>query len=283
MSFSYGWKPYVSVAQRKAKATKKVAALKKKGVATSPVIIQGRSIARTFWGKSWCDNLESYQDHSNRLPRGRSYVRNGSVIDLKLKTGTIEALVYGSSLYSVDISIKPLVDVDWKALIKKCTGKIDSTIELLQGKFSKAVMEIIIDKNDGLFPHDHEIEFKCSCPDYAIMCKHVAAVLYGVGARLDEKPEELFKLRQVDYLNLITSAISSEKLMQDTSQMGSATIDESDLSALFGIDIDKKNIPHKKSKKITPQKTIIQKKVSKEKTKKAPKAQTSKAKKKVGA
>ena len=171
-----------------------------------PIVLEGRSIANTFWGKAWCKNLESYSDYSNRLPRGRTYVRNGSVIDLKMAAGEITALVSGSSIYKVKIAIAKVVANKWNKIVDECAGKIDSLIELLQGKFSKAVMEIITDPKKGLFPDPKEIKLSCSCPDWADMCKHVAAVLYGVGARLDNRPEELFMLRQADHIELIAKA-----------------------------------------------------------------------------
>ena len=189
-----GFAPYVSVAERRRKAAKKVAALQKKGKTISPVHIEGRTIARTFWGKAWCDNLEAYSDFSNRLPRGRAYVRNGSVIDLQITRGEIVAMVSGSSIYTVKITIRALEQPRWKAVIGHCSGQIDSLVELLQGKFSRGVMEIITCKERGLFPAPKQIAMDCSCPDGAVMCKHVAAVLYGVGARLDESPELFFQL-----------------------------------------------------------------------------------------
>src|SRR3990172_9218616 len=213
-----GWAPYVTVAERRKQAAKKVAALQKKGKAISPVRIEGRAIARTFWGKAWCDNLEAYSDFSNRLPRGRTYVRNGSVIDLQIGKGEITALVSGSSIYSVKVAIRPLERNRWKALIEACSGQIDSWVELLQGKFARGVMEIITCKQRGLFPSPKQISMDCSCPDGAIMCKHVAAVLYGVGARLDEKPELFFQLRNVDHADLITAAGAATAVTRTTNK-----------------------------------------------------------------
>jgi uncharacterized Zn finger protein len=230
----WGWGKYVSVAERKLKAAKHIAAQQKKGKICKPVVIEGRTIARTFWGKAWCDNLEAYSDYSNRLPRGRTYVRNGSVIDLQVSKGAVHAQVMGSSLYTVTITINPLPQQQWQALIKACSGKIDSLVELLQGKFSKGVMEIITSKGEGLFPKPQEIHKKCSCPDGASMCKHVAAVLYGIGAALDHQPEWLFSLRHVDHLDLIASAATSELLQPAAS---ADSLDDGDLAALFGIEI----------------------------------------------
>jgi len=231
-----GWAPYVSVAERRQKAAKKVAALQKKGKTISPVQIDGRTIARTFWGKAWCDNLEAYSDFSNRLPRGRTYVRNGSVIDLQITKGEIVAMVSGSSIYTVKIAIRALEQPRWKTIIGHCSGQIDSLVELLQGKFSRGVMEIITCKERGLFPAPKQISMDCSCPDGAVMCKHVAAVLYGVGARLDERPELFFQLRNVDHSELITAAGTATAVARTAKP--NKVLKSADLSGIFGIDVD---------------------------------------------
>ncbi|MCW5255668.1 hypothetical protein D5038_04625 [Verminephrobacter aporrectodeae subsp. tuberculatae] len=230
-----GWAPYIPVAQRQRQAKQKAAALKKQGYSCQPVTIEGRAIAKSFWGKAWCDNLEAYSDYSNRLPRGRTYVRNGSVIDLRIETGKVKALVSGSEIYTVEIGVQPLVASRWDAITKECAGKIDSLIELLQGRLSKAVMETVTRHGEGLFPQPKQISLRCSCPDGASMCKHVAAALYGVGARLDEEPELLFQLRHVDPQELAQKIGSIPAVPMSDTQ---AALDGSDLSALFGIDID---------------------------------------------
>src|SRR5687767_1299310 len=195
--WDYGdYRPYVSVVERRAQAAREVAKLAKKGRKISPVRIEGRKIAHTFWGKAWCENLESYSDYENRLPRGRTYVRNGSVLDLQIEPGRISALVSGSSLYKIEIGITTLVKSSWQGIKRECAGKIGSLIELLQGKLSQGVMGIITRRPGGMFPAPKEISLTCSCPDWAGMCKHIAAVLYGVGARLDHEPELLFTLRR---------------------------------------------------------------------------------------
>lgn len=231
-----GWAPYVSAAERRRQAAKKVAALQKKGKAVSPVRIEGRVIAKTFWGKAWCDNLEAYSDYSNRLPRGRTYARNGSVIDLQIGKGAVNALVSGSSLYTVKVDIRPVERPRWKAVITHCSGQIDSMVELLQGKFSRGVMEIVTCKERGLFPSPRHISMDCSCPDGAVMCKHVAAVLYGVGARLDEKPELFFELRNVDHSELIAAAGVATAITRTTKS--ERRLKSEDLSGLFGIELD---------------------------------------------
>jgi len=232
----FGWNPYVRVAVRRQQAAHQLAKLRKKGHEVSPVLIEGRKIATTFWGKAWCDNLERYSDFSNRLPRGRTYVRNGSVIDLQVSPGTVAALVSGSEIYDVRIDVTVVSRARWRAICRDCTGTIDSLVELLQGRLSTSVMARICEPKTGLFPAPAEISFRCSCPDWASMCKHVAAVLYGIGARLDERPDLLFLLRRVDQQNLITKADRGLRLARNGPETGKV-LDVGNLSQIFDIEI----------------------------------------------
>jgi uncharacterized Zn finger protein len=232
----YGFRPYVPVAARRAQATLELLKLKKKGRQTSPVVIDGRKIARTFWGEAWCDNLERYSDFANRLPRGRSYVRNGSVVDLQVAPGSVTALVIGSSMYEVKVTVAPVSRARWTAVCEDCSGAIDSLVELLQGRFSEAVMARLCEEQSGLFPSPRDIVFTCSCPDWASMCKHVAAVLYGIGARLDRQPELLFTLRKVDQRDLIATA-GSDLSKKHRGARGAKVLEADDLSEMFGIEI----------------------------------------------
>ena len=235
MYYSY-YPPYVPVAERRRQTEQRIAKLKKKGVSLSPVVIQGRAIATTFWGKAWCSNMESYSDYENRLPRGRMYARNGSVIDLKITAGEVQAQVMGSSLYTTSVKVTALPPARWQAISQDCAGTIDSLVELLQGRLSKSVMERMCRQNEGLFPAPREIKFDCSCPDGAYMCKHVAAVLYGVGARLDEQPELLFTLRRVDAQDLVAQASSGLPLGRKGT--GKAKVlDHASLADVFGLDL----------------------------------------------
>jgi uncharacterized Zn finger protein len=231
----YDWKPYVPVAARRAQAAQAAAKLAKNGQRTSPVVIDGRKIARTFWGEAWCDNLERYSDYSNRLPRGRTYVRNGSVIDLQVTPGVVRAVVSGSDLYEIQVKVAAVPKARWSAVCQDCAGAIDSVVELLQGRLSQHVMARICHEKTGLFPSPAEITFSCSCPDWASMCKHVAAVLYGIGARLDEKPGLLFALRKVDQQELIARAGAG--LSQPGPHQQAGKVLDGDLSELFGIEM----------------------------------------------
>jgi len=232
----YEQRRYVSAAERRAKAERKLAQLRKKGRDIQPVRVKGRTIARSFWGKAWCKNLEAYSDYGNRLPRGRTYARNGSILDLQIVKGRIDALVSGSRLYEVSIRIDTLPDDRWSAIRQECAGQIDSLVELLQGQLSDGVMEVVTRARTGLFPSPREIHLNCSCPDWAMMCKHVAAVLYGVGNRLDHNPEMLFSLRGVDPSAMVEEAI--ERGVSQRRQARGRVLDLDDLSSVFGVDID---------------------------------------------
>ena len=235
-----GWAPYVSVAERRRKARKKMDALRKKGVDIQPVTINGRKITNSFWGEAWCEHLESFSDFENRLPRGRTYVRNGSVCHMAVAKGEIEAKVSGSELYNIKVSIKTLPGKKWTAIKGRCSGQIGSLLELLQGRLSDHVMEVVTDRKEGLFPLPGEMSFHCSCPDWASMCKHVAAVLYGIGARLDTKPELLFTLRGVNHEELI-EADAEKAVAAATSRGKSKRLAADEIGTVFGIEIDADN------------------------------------------
>ena len=226
------WGRYVSVGERRANAQRELDKLRKKGIVVQPVEISGRTIAKSFWGKGWCKHLESFSDYANRLPRGRTYARNGSVCHLEIQEGLVKAMVSGSSLYQVEVDIKALPESAWTEVKQKCGGRIGSLLELLQGKFSKEVMTIVSDRNHGLFPRPKEIELSCSCPDWATMCKHVAAVLYGVGNRLDNEPELLFLLRGVKPEELIAADLSFASVSDDDQ------LPDEQLADIFGLDLE---------------------------------------------
>ncbi len=250
------YQPYVPVAEKKAKAARKLAQLKKKNPDMEPVLIEGRAIARTWWGRAWNQNLERYADYDNRIGRGRSYVRNGMVLDLKIQPGRVEALVQGtrSAPYKVAVMISPLDTDTWKKIIHDCEGKFDSLPELLEGRFPKALGEIFTIPGKGLFPTPKEIQFSCSCPDWAHMCKHVAAALYGIGARLDQNPMLFFKLRKVDVNELVGKAVTekTKSLLKKAEKRSGRVMDEAGLGELFGIELEdhsKMETPRKKASK----------------------------------
>ena len=239
---SLGYPKYVTVAEKKAKAEKKLKQLRKRIPSIAPIIIEGRTLARTWWGKSWNRNLERYADYSNRIGRGKSYVRHGAVLDLGIKGGQVTALVQGTRAkpYEVVIDIAPLNKTNWDQIRKQCQGELRSLTDLLAGKFPKKLGDIFLAEGKGLFPTPKEISFDCSCPDWASMCKHVAATLYGVGARLDEDPLLFFTLRQADTEELVVRAVQekTDDLLARAGKKSSRVLGDADLSGLFGIDMD---------------------------------------------
>jgi len=266
MGWEFGWRPYVPIAVRRANATRQAAKIAKKGRKLAPVTVGiGRQISRTFWGKAWCDHLEAHSDYANRLPRGRTYLRNGSVVDLQIGAGRVTALVSGSRLYQIEIKIKQLAPAQWIRIKRECSGKIASMMDLLQGRLAGGTMEIVTHRENGLFPKPAEISLDCSCPDWAGMCKHVAAALYGVGARLDEDPTLLFGLRGVDHTELIASA--AEAVREPLSGRTKPALSDSDLAEVFGIELAEASPApqgdHTKSRaKRTPKKLKSAKKAS---------------------
>jgi uncharacterized Zn finger protein len=237
-----GWDyypPYVSVAEKRANGARALAKLLKKSKRTAePVVIahSKRQFTTTFWGKAWADNLERYADLANRLPRGRTYLRNGSVLDLAIDRGRVEAYVAGSELYCVTIGIAPMAKTRWRRVVTRCTGRIGSLVGLLRGELSDEVLAVLTDAKDGLFPEPREMTLDCTCPDSAYVCKHVAAVLYGVGIRLDAKPELFFVLRQVDQAELLSSATAGA--VSRTHRAAGKRISDDRLSAVFGIELE---------------------------------------------
>lgn len=286
---------YVTVAEKRAKAERKLKQLRKKDPGIKPIIVEGSAIVKTWWGKSWNRNLEKYADYSNRIGRGRSYVRHGAVLDLRIDSGRVDALVQGtrSKPYSVSIKIKTLTKKIQQDIKTACEGQLDSLQELLAGKFPKALGEVFTAQGKGLFPSPKEIDFSCSCPDWAYMCKHVAATLYAIGTRLDEEPELFFKLRRVKMKDLVTQAVAdtSRKLIKKAEKEAPRTIAESDLADVFGIDMEAPAAPYKKKAKAAkkvpkakkplkraPKKTKAKPATRKTKTKTAPKKAATKRK-----
>lgn len=236
---NYGYPKYQSVAEKKEKARKSLVKLKKKNPDIEPVIIEGTKLAKSWWGKSWNENLESYADYENRITRGKSYVRNNAVLDLKISKGIIEAKVQGSRAkpYDVEIQIEPLSSEKWEQVTELCNHRIDSLEQLIEGKFPKELEVLFTDRKYGMFPSPEEIYFDCSCPDWASMCKHVAATLYGIGARLDINPMLFFELRDLDGQELIRKSMDQklESMMKNAGKKSKREIPDKDISDIFGL------------------------------------------------
>jgi len=237
MGWGYDYYRKPTVAQQKRSAEKQIAKLRKKNTDLQPVVLEGNKIAKTWWGVSWCENLERYADYGNRIGRGRSYVRNGFVLDLRISEGIITALVTGRNLYTVTIKIDKLPEKNWKKIAEQCARRIDSVTALVEGKFPVEFQEVFMKQGDGLFPSPKEIHMDCSCPDWATMCKHVAAVLYGVGAKLDSNPLLFFTLRGIDQTELIKKSVDEKmkSLMVNAQKISKRVIDEKDAARIFGV------------------------------------------------
>ena len=233
----YDYGEYVPVARKKEKAVKEIEKLRKKDADLSPVIIEGRKITKTWWGNAWCKNLECYADFSNRIGRGSAYIKNGFVVDLKIYEGLVTGKVMGTRLYKIEIKIDLLDMTRKKKIIAAVGRRIDSVSDLIDGKFPKDFGELFLTQEKGLFPAPNEIHMSCSCPDWADMCKHVAAVLYGVGARLDQDPLLFFKLRGVDVNAFIKASIDEKlnSLMKNAGKKTKRVIESADISEIFGV------------------------------------------------
>jgi uncharacterized Zn finger protein len=239
MSWGYGGYTYVSVAEKKAKANKALAKLRKKHPDIAPIVIEGTKIAKTWWGIAWNRNLESYADYSNRIGRGSSYVKNGMVLDLRVESGQVTALVMGSSSkpYSVSITVDPLPQANWERITDQCSQKIGSLADLAEGKFPRELADLFLRQKTGLFPSPKEIHFDCSCPDWADMCKHVAAALYGIGARFDEDPLLFFKLRNIPFETLLKKSVEEKmsSLLKNAGKKTDRILEDGDIAGIFGI------------------------------------------------
>jgi uncharacterized Zn finger protein len=231
------WYYYEDAREQKEALLRKLESRTKRGEKFEPLSVpQGRAkLANTFWGKAWCSHLESHKDYEYRLPRGRSYLRQGSVYNLSIEPGSVSASVAGSSLYEVSVTIQPLGQSAWKSIKEDCAGQVASLLDLLAGKLGDGVLRAVADAERGLFPKPKEIRLSCTCPDHADMCKHVAAVLYGVGVKLDADPNLFFVLRSVDPSELLSNA-AQETL--DQAHSTDAGLLGEDLGALFGIELD---------------------------------------------
>lgn len=211
----------------------------KSGKAMEPVLILGREIAKTWWGKAWCDNLERYADYQNRIGRGKSYVRAGAVIDLKMEGGEINARVQGSrkTPYKIEVSIAPMPETRYRAALKSLGNRIENLEALVNGDFPLDMKSLFTDPKIGLFPNPREIHFTCSCPDWADMCKHVAAVLYGIGSRLDQNPLLFFNMRGIDVGDFIQRSVEEKlrSMLKNADTNSPRIIKDQALEDIFGV------------------------------------------------
>lgn len=233
------YKAYESVAEKKLKAERKLKKLRKSDPTVEPVILTGRTIAKSWWGKSWCTNLESYADYSNRITRGKSYVKQNAILDLKVNTGRVESKINGSGnkIYNCTIDIDKVTQKSWDKIMLHCENKISTLDALLNGDFSDDLLKLFSDHSYGLFPSPDEIHFDCDCPDVAYMCKHIAATLYGIGAKFDQDPLLFFTLRQIETEKLIQKSIEKkiDNMLTNVGKKTSRTLDKAFINDIFGL------------------------------------------------
>ena len=193
---------------------------------------------KSWWGQAWCDNLERYADYESRLERGKRYVRTGAVVDLKIQKGKVLARVQGrrKTPYKIEIRISPLSEERCQRAIEKCSRKIENLEQLVNGNFPEELKEVFLGEQ-GLFPKPREISFNCSCPDWALMCKHVAAVLYGIGARVDENPFLFFELRGIDAGRFVDVTLANrvENMLANADTPSERIIMGNNWEDLFGV------------------------------------------------
>lgn len=205
---------------------------------TFTISVSSRKITTSWWGMAWQDKITSYSDYANRLPRARSYLRNGKVRELAIEPNFVTAKVKGTRPrpYNVQVYIEPLSDYKKQVIRQLFNEQISSVEELLTGSFPKALADQFLKGDCPLFPTDDEISFYCSCPDMAYLCKHVGAVLYSIGVVFDEDPSLFFKLRNLEIGQLVQATIDErlDVYLEHASKASERQIVASDVNEIFG-------------------------------------------------
>ena len=233
--FNFWGQNYTTVASLKARAARATKTLKD----AEPVIPHPhtRKMCLTWWGQEWCNNLESYADYRSRLERGRRYVRSNTVVDLKIFANQVKAKVQGTDLYEVTVDFAKPKPADIEK-IKKLTGNRIANVEmLLKGNFPDELKELFTQNKPGLFPTPEEIKFDCDCLDWADMCKHVAAVMYGIGIRIDADPLQFFKLRGIDIDEFLTQVVDDKvaNMLKNIDVKSDRIMKDANVATIFGI------------------------------------------------
>ena len=214
-------------ADLEALAKKRLAELQSDGEELQPVVATTRKLAEHFWGSAWMKHLARCEAGGLCLAPGRTLLRHGCVLDLRLAPGLVTARVSAQELYEVRLQLKPLDAERTTALAQSCRGHIDSLVSLMEGKVDAAVLERLCDPDSGLLPEPADWHMGCTCPDWAEPCPHAAAAIYAAGVMIDQDPALLFTLRAVDPAALIQGEFARP-----------ASFDPASLAATFGIDID---------------------------------------------
>jgi len=161
----------------------------------------------TWWAKRWISALERL-GWSNRLQRGRTYARQGNVLEVKVRPGRIDARVQGSRKrpYRVTIHIEPLSDSDWDKAASAMAERALFAARLLAGEMPENIEDAFVQCDTQLFPRsEQDIDMSCTCPDWANPCKHIAAVFYTLGTEFDRDPFLLLLLRGMSREHLLAA------------------------------------------------------------------------------
>ncbi|TDD18652.1 hypothetical protein E1218_25585, partial [Kribbella turkmenica] len=167
-----------------------------------------RPFGATWWGRAWLEALEQRARlDPNRLSRGRSYARRGSVLDLTVSPGEVEAFVQGSRVtpYQVTVRIRAFTTAEWDAVLDVVSAQIGRVAALLDGELPPEVVDDVHAAGLDLLPGAGEVLTNCSCPDFAVPCKHSAAVCYLIADALDDDPFALLLLRGRPRDDLLTA------------------------------------------------------------------------------
>lgn len=239
MAYYNRFPAYQTIDELKTKNIKKKKTYLKKHPDASPIVLEGK-LGKTWWGKSWNQNLERYADYENRLGRGKKYIKAEAILDFHIEEGRIYGEIAGSGrkIYNVDISIDTIDEQDWKQIQKVCGRRIDSLEQLLAGQFPNELKDIFFVKDHGLFPSSSQIHIYCDCPDYARLCKHAAAFLYATSIALDNNPTLFFELRGISMDAFINKALGEnlDDLIEKSKQKSNRILEDEDLEALFHLD-----------------------------------------------
>ncbi len=197
------------------------------GESLNPVVSRSRKLATRFWGSAWMRHLAVCESGGLCLAPGRTLLRHGCVLDIRVAPGLVSAKVSAEELYEIELRLAPPDEERVEALATLCAGKIDSLLSLLEGRVDEALLQQLCDPDNGLLPDARDWHISCSCPDWSDPCPHAAAAMYALGVLLDSQPELLFTLRSIDSASLLRKP-----------EHTSDAFDAATLSATFGIDLE---------------------------------------------
>ncbi len=218
--------PRLKAADLQKLAQQRLAELQAGGEELTPVVNTTRKLAGNFWGSAWMKHLAHCESGGMCLAPGRTLLRHGCVLDVRIAPCSIRALISAEELYEVNLQLAPLDSEQQEQLAASCGRHIDSLLSLLEGKVDAAVLRHLCHPETGLLPTPADWRMHCTCPDWAEPCPHAAAAIYAAGCLIDATPALLFTLRGIEPHTLLSAPQESIEL------------DTGKLSSIFGIDLD---------------------------------------------